>query len=461
MGCFNVSCAVSHITINEGERAFLFPLLPNISNYEIKRGHPDDGSVIISPCSMFLETTELYNPFCFPIEGIYNDYGSLENIVENENTKAIEEFLGISIQEFVELVTENRGKNAYDSVSRYYENFFVRKDLMEDNVSFKDFLIGLGFEQLGTIYRYPGSNYSVSIEHTGNEEEYILIPDTEAESRMRKYFFIADDQWKLPSGYRTKNELLELHQFMTGETIGAKECDAFGIVRKLSAMFVHGAVYDELAKPEYVFGEKPEELYVPSYLIQKLGFIKDGSVYVKENMQIIHDDYTTLITKNDVTIRTNNCREFVKAYETLSGEKCDFTDLFGCDNKTFLFKDLQLDYQRQKSFFESIRHKVNGGKDIDWSYWLKGIDGLMTFRDWNYFIPIYLKKIEDGSIESEYVRYMRFFSKMYQINGMFMPTYQGVQGGNSKLEKELLETALRVVDEKRKLEEEEEDEDEL
>ena len=114
MGSFNVSCSVSHITIHEGERTFLFPLLPNINKYEIQEGHPDDGTLIINPASQYIHPDEYYIPFCFPIEGKYDDYGSLEDIVENENTKAIENFLGISINDFVALVTDGRGKNPFD-----------------------------------------------------------------------------------------------------------------------------------------------------------------------------------------------------------------------------------------------------------------------------------------------------------------------------------------------------------
>lgn len=456
MGCFNVSCAVSHITINEGERVFLFPLLPNISDFEIKRGHPDDGSVIISPRSMFLETTELYNPFCFPIEGIYDDYGSLEDIVENENTRLIENFLGISIQEFVELVTENRGNNVYDSCSVYYEKFFHRKDLMKGNVSFIDFLIGIGFEHRENSYRYPGSNYSVSIVNTEGKEEYILVPDAEAEIRMKKYLtYITSGQLKLPDGYRLKYELLELHQFMIGKAIGTKQCRTMKIVQKLSAMFVHGDIYDKMTTPAYKLGMNPEKIKISEYLLYQLGFNKNGENYLKDSILVKYNNFTTTMSKGNISIMAHDCKEFKDAYKKLSGFECDMCDMEDYDNEMFLFKDVQIRYRNSKLFLDALnaeKSKVFYGDtdETNRSYWLKEMYGMITFRDWPYFITMYLGSIDDGSIESVYVKYMRFHCKMHQINASFMPTYQGVQCGCPEAEKELLETAIKIVNKKLK-----------
>ena len=88
----------------------------------------DDGTITIGPASQYLHPDEHFIPFCFPIEGTYNDYGSLENIVHNENTKAIETFLGITIEEFIELITENRGKDVFDQYDTFYDVFLLRRN---------------------------------------------------------------------------------------------------------------------------------------------------------------------------------------------------------------------------------------------------------------------------------------------------------------------------------------------
>lgn len=457
MGCFNISCAVSHITIHSEERVFLFPLLPNISNYERRLGYPDNGCATIGPCSMLFEVNEIYTPFCFPIEGIYDDYGSIENIVETENTKAIEKYLGIDIHDFVDLITENRGKDTYDSCSCYYEYFFDRKELLEDDISFEDFLIGIGFEAMLDSYRYPGSNYSICAKQTESGKEYILAPDTEAETHMIKFLKKrGETQLKLHQGYDMKKDLLELHLHMTGKRIGIKQPDTLDLVSKMSAMFVHGEVFDQLTKPDYKLGEHPEEINISEYFLLKLGFIfvKEGDIYLKDNIRVKRDDYSATIGSGNITYNVYSCKEFMEAYETLSGEKCNLCEIEDYDGKQFLFKDLQLQYTGRKNFINSIRKVIYEDDDIDWFFWSRGIIGLMMFRDWKYFLPIYQEKIEDGSIESDYVKYMRFHEKMYQLNVSFMPTFQGIQGGDTEAEKELLETVLRIVNRRLEFEKE-------
>lgn len=91
MGSWSVYCGVSNIAITAGDTVGIIPLL--------KRTSESHG---YSP----------YLPAMLPIFGTYDDYGGIEDIKENANTKLIEEYFGVSIQEFVVYLVD--GHLTYD-----------------------------------------------------------------------------------------------------------------------------------------------------------------------------------------------------------------------------------------------------------------------------------------------------------------------------------------------------------
>lgn len=82
MGSWSVSCGISNIAITSGNECCIIPLKENHSEY---------GG---------------YLPITLPIFGVYNDYGGMEDIIKDENTKLIENYLGISIDEFIEFLVD-------------------------------------------------------------------------------------------------------------------------------------------------------------------------------------------------------------------------------------------------------------------------------------------------------------------------------------------------------------------
>lgn len=88
MGSWSVSCGISNIAITSGNECCIVPLIESRGEY---------GG---------------YIPTTLPIFGRYNDYGGMKDIVEDENTKLIENYLGITISEFVEFLVD--GKFTFD-----------------------------------------------------------------------------------------------------------------------------------------------------------------------------------------------------------------------------------------------------------------------------------------------------------------------------------------------------------
>lgn len=77
MGCFNTRGFLSHTTIRRGDEivAFVCKFDNNCGRY-------------------FYYPLEAYLPIMLPVYGRYNDYGSIENIVEDDNYKWIKKHIG-------------------------------------------------------------------------------------------------------------------------------------------------------------------------------------------------------------------------------------------------------------------------------------------------------------------------------------------------------------------------------
>tara|TARA_Y100000034_G_scaffold59528_1_gene72387 strand:+ start:13634 stop:14767 length:1134 start_codon:yes stop_codon:yes gene_type:complete len=103
MGCFNVASTCSGLSLGCNDDVLFFPLIP-FSNY-----NKLEGGVML-PHTSYLVSNEgaciFYKPFCLPIKGKYNDYGGIEDIVEDENTAYLEEFFDMTIQEFIDGIQE-------------------------------------------------------------------------------------------------------------------------------------------------------------------------------------------------------------------------------------------------------------------------------------------------------------------------------------------------------------------
>jgi hypothetical protein len=82
MGSWAVYCGISNIAITSGQECIFLPLKKSKNNEYLP-----------------------YLPATLPIFGEYDDYGGIENIVHDENTKLICEHFGCSIDQFCEFLT--------------------------------------------------------------------------------------------------------------------------------------------------------------------------------------------------------------------------------------------------------------------------------------------------------------------------------------------------------------------
>jgi len=105
MGSFNVGCAVSNLTVHEGDEIGFMLLRPKAYRSEETTKHR-------------IYATDDYEPFLPPIYGVYGDYGDLTDIRESNVTAAIEEIFRRPVEKVIEAV--GSGRSYYDSYSPIY-----------------------------------------------------------------------------------------------------------------------------------------------------------------------------------------------------------------------------------------------------------------------------------------------------------------------------------------------------
>ena len=151
MGSWSVYCGISKIAITAGQDCVLLPLKPD-------NGH---------------RTYMKWLPAVMPIFGKYDDYGGIEDIVEDDNTKLIENYFGVKIHDFCYYFTRgpidkkdtSKAMQKNQEVKEWSMMWIDRKvyDFMISTIDKKDYDLGgidLGrksiLEKLG--FTYVGEN---------------------------------------------------------------------------------------------------------------------------------------------------------------------------------------------------------------------------------------------------------------------------------------------------------------
>lgn len=131
MGCFDVMCSVSGMPIKYRQKALLMFCAENPESYSINHG-----------------PLQYWQPFTFPIKGIYNDYGSLEKIERDWKVEILEEYFGCPIEAILEFSYHYQSREDVYKYSRH-DNvlaFIGSRAKSSYNLDSKEDLISLGFE---------------------------------------------------------------------------------------------------------------------------------------------------------------------------------------------------------------------------------------------------------------------------------------------------------------------------
>lgn len=107
MGSFSYTCHLSGLPITSGTPCVILPMLPKTHwGYDCAQSkliNYGKGSLVSN------DGANLYfEEMCFPIFGTYNDYGGIEDIEQDDNTKFLEKFFELPIETIAEVLCDGR-----------------------------------------------------------------------------------------------------------------------------------------------------------------------------------------------------------------------------------------------------------------------------------------------------------------------------------------------------------------
>ena len=115
MGHYSHTCKLSNLPITGGTPAVLFPLVMSNKLYS------NSEKSLRKVGSTYMCTNDgnhlKFIPCFFPIRGNYDDYGGIEDIIEDDGTKVLEQYFNLTIQQIANIITCNRKDDGYDSES--------------------------------------------------------------------------------------------------------------------------------------------------------------------------------------------------------------------------------------------------------------------------------------------------------------------------------------------------------
>lgn len=273
MGCFNVACSVSNISIGAGTKVAFIPLIPTYMD-------STNGAVVLSPNSMLTYPTAIFEPATMPIFGEYDDYGGVENVERNQVVEDIEAYFELKIDTILSMITENR--SVWSSFGTQPKEAIVDQELFNQHAYEEidaNFLWKLGFRQDQKTKRWV---HELTNKRTPTNRYAVLTArfnelTGEVETDKNRFDCTLDFEEHSHYGLTPKIKVYNNGTFLF-ETSGRSERDNFAeawfrhtgymlnikpeyqekirYIKSMSGMFVHRTVYDRLAsKPINFYGE--------------------------------------------------------------------------------------------------------------------------------------------------------------------------------------------------------------
>lgn len=249
MADFNVTCAISNLSISVGEKVKFIPLLPT----NFKYGQPH----LVGTQPYLIYPNCYYNPLCLPISGVYDECGSIYKIVKDENTKAIEKMFNMTIDDFMDAVTfgDTKGNKLLENVSGMFilddiYNKLVDYNLKEVHCRFlgdltEEIATILGFKKVSKketkTYKKEGFSYDLQIGSYGAK----LINKTDASKNIDSIYTVKSfvKYWEKVTNENLDTTLLEQ------ENVFDVEYDSFrkGLTGSIKSIKAKLKSYEEIS----------------------------------------------------------------------------------------------------------------------------------------------------------------------------------------------------------------------
>lgn len=443
MGHFSHSCKLSGLPITGGTPVVLIPMVISGSMYDnSEESLKKFGKTYL--CSN--EGTRMkFIPNMFPIMGDYDEYGGMENIIEDDNTRALEEYYGLTIQQIVNILTSGRKDDGYD------ESLKVIKKKREIPA---DYIKG----------EYHETRYS---RLTGDER-----PSTEGG---------VNDAWR---EWRTRyEEWAKTNPDYDREYGYIDYEEKYMPLIESSGMWVHRDVYMQLTDSKINDSWSKLDLGTPA-LLESLGFVrleeksKDEryKIQFKKGDLIVNSDGTWINVPKRHIYRL---KEFAE-YCAEMGESIDISEHVGKDYMEQIFDYVVPTYEtigkmmgkssipperlaKYKELFQKegdenpftdeqiiemlctvSSHTDRMGENI--RYYFLNTDRYGSSRLKNPMTEVYFDKAKEGQLRDNLIRFWRFDKYMYACGYFYDVVGTGPQDGEHELVLKVLDVAKSILE---------------
>lgn len=425
MGHFTHNCKLTGVPIKDN--AVLIVMKPNPSfRYIVGKIDKYGQSAMISN-----DTTRLkFLPIWFPIHGKYDDYGGLENIVEDDNTKIISEYYGLDIKSIVDIITSGRKDDGFDSSLDVIKKPKVYPKGMKKGEKHFDFYQRIMNDPMPNGGRYPQSP----------NNDYRVYRDGKYVS-VSKEIYDADFK-EIHDHYARYNKWKETNPDTTDDYGKPQYEERYKDLLSYSAMWVHGDVYKRLTDIENIDDYDKLDLGTPE-LLEYLGFKENGiskddrynRVFEKDGLKVNSDgNWINLVDESIYTLKQ------FKKYCTKNGVNIDIDELDKLGRIGQTYKLLVKSYDGNKN-----KWKTNMNDSLLEYYFLGG--PFSNYGDINPFTPLYIQAAKEGKLEDNLIRFWKFDSYMYSMGGYYEVVGTAPQDGNFKDVRTVLQIALDVTNE--------------
>lgn len=425
MGHFTHCCKLTGIPIKDSAVLIVMKMRENLWDNS-EKSLREYGSTYL--CSN--EGTRLkFNPVWFPIKGQYNEYGGMEGIIEDDNTKLLEQYYGLSIQEIVDIVTSGRKDDGYDDALSVIKIPFQRP---EDWLETED-------------------HYTYYQRKTGNP-----LPENPTEE-VRRAHYMEYHKWKdnnPDSDYGNPQYQERYKELVT-----------------YSGMWIHGEVYDRISKISKKDDYGKLDLGNEE-LLKALGFTETGTssdkrykrVFEKDGLSVNSDgtwinvpnesiytlkQFQKFCKKNGVTIdisKYDSMSKVEQMYELLmplvklpmSSEELDkvIKSLDEINDKDKIINIIR----------ENIRFRFNREEGLILFYLLNGqySDSALIKNPITY---LYLDAVKDGKLRSNIVDFWQFDKYMFAMGRFYDVVGTSPQDGEEKMVLDVVKISHDILSE--------------
>lgn len=456
MGSFSVACGMSNIPITGGEQVLFLPLKQNRYLSNIPKEH------------FFCYSDDLYEPALLPIEGTYNTYGSIDNIVKNEHTSYLEQKFNNSIEFILETIT--RGKRDLFSIWDTKLSSSWGLSIYKENSLDTFFNLGFKFiekEYSSCLYLEKYDLYITSLNQDEEDFHFLINNSYIIKNNFKSFKFNFNKGTSLQEFiFLNFNILLGLEDEKNMQSI----IDLFS----MGGQFFLKSIFDDMSsisfseyKMNVVSSVNSFNFPVSNLHLLDLGFIKQEDNSYQFNNIIVKDTNFSIcvVSFNNKLYKFFSLKEFLSFFYK---KNISFDQSKLLKYTFFKTKLLELQSLILNEDFEEIsklkEQYILDGKDFSaldrvlkrssYSLIERHIFGSNSsflsenYMDYFYNIISNFDLNKDYFILDLYSSFSRFKSSMVATNHLFIPSFCGYQEGAIHVNKYLAKLTLKTINNK-------------